>query len=339
MLAQPASSLFQGCRAAALLLLLLGFNLPAHAQVEHVVLLINSYHAEYSWVKDYTRALEEQLGKHVSLTSFDMNTKHTPPSLHQMRAQRAWDMFLGIRPELVIVGDDNALKLLGERIIETGVPLVYLGINNNPRAYLPSHHNLATGVLERPLFKRNIASMRNIFGKDFDKCLLLFDLTTTSAVLLQQVFRGRMSTMISGVATDIRLTNDWDEWRRLVLGARDKGYDAIIIGLYQSLRDGERPVADIDALRWTSANAPVPPLAFWDFTIGPGLAVGGLALQGQEQGRAAGIIVNRILAGESPADISPVTPEQGVLLFSREGLRKWGIDIAPAMEPSVTYTD
>ena len=40
-----------------------------------------------------------------------------------------------IKPLIVILGDDAALKFLGPKLEEHKIRSVYLGINNNPRVY------------------------------------------------------------------------------------------------------------------------------------------------------------------------------------------------------------
>jgi len=66
----------------------------------------------------------------------------------------------------------------------------------------------------------------------------------------------------------------------------------------RTLTDKEGKHADAEALlKWTVKNTPVPPFAFWDFTVGPDKAIGGFVLFGKTHGEAAGKMALKILSG------------------------------------------
>ncbi len=72
------------------------------------------------------------------------------------------------------------------------------------------------------------------------------------------------------------------------MNAKKEGYGAIILGLYHTLVDDRgRHVDDEQVARWTSKHSPVPVFGFWDFSVGKGLAMGGLTLDSEPQGREA----------------------------------------------------
>ena len=107
----------------------------AHAQ-QKKVMVINSYHAEYPWVVAHNTALKNVLEDKVDLSFFDMDTKRFPIDKHKERASLAMAAFETEQPDIVVLTDDNALKTLGNKITLSGTPIVYLGINDNPRKYL-----------------------------------------------------------------------------------------------------------------------------------------------------------------------------------------------------------
>lgn len=295
------------------------------------VMVINSYHAEFPWVASHNAALAEKLGDAVTITRLYLDAKRQPSNVVAENVAAIKDVINADKPDIVVLADDIALREFGRFLQTRNIPVVFLGINNNPRVYL-GNMTLATGVLERPLMKRSVIYMKEILGDSLSRCLVLFDNGFTARTTLDYVFRGRSSNHFGRIATDIKLLDTVEQWKQTVLTAKQDGYDAIIIGLYHTLFDeqGEH-VPDQQVLAWTSANSPVPLFGFWDFSIGQGKAVGGLVLAGEPQGALAATLVRRILNGESPESIQPVTAEAGRLLFSWSEMERWGIQLPDSL--------
>ena len=302
------------------------------------VLVVESYHAEYPWDISYKKGLENILGKTHELVFFQMDTKRLPPSRYTRQADLAYRMYEEIQPALVILGDDNALKYLGPRLSKTPSPVVYLGINNNPRAYGINPANM-TGVLERPLMKRSIIYMSELLAPRLEKLLILFDSGFTSKTSVREFFNDRNSVNVAGVRVDLKMIAKWTEWQQTVKNAWKNGYGAIVVGLYQTItdEDGEH-VPALKVINWTSKNTPVPPFGFWDFTVGAEKTIGGLVLFGESQGEEAGKIAQKILSGKSPAQIPPVIGQKGRFFFSRSQLEKWQITLPEKIAEKADYT-
>lgn len=295
-----------------------------------LVLVINSYHPSFPWVRLHNSALAKSLGPSVDIRYFHMDTKRLPQQQFQERAELAYEKYQELKPDVVVLTDDNAAQYLGRRITTSGTPVVYLGINGNPRNIFEVGDN-ATGVLERPLMKRSVLFMQDILPNGLDKCLILFDSGVTAQTVLDTIFRGRTSTRFGHINADIRLVQKYSEWKQLVLSAEKNGYDAIFLGLYQTITDGEQHVPDEDIARWTSANSTVPVFCFWDFAVGKDKAIGGLVLAGEPQGQVAATFVRRILAGETAATLEPAIAEHGHFLFSYHELDRWNITLPPSL--------
>ncbi|TFW27977.1 ABC transporter substrate-binding protein [Duganella callida] len=322
-----------------LLLLLLVVCLGAGA-AERTILVVESYDPGFPWDVSYKSALTARLEPAYHLEYVALDTKRLPVAQHAAMADKAWAAYLRLKPELVILGDDAALRLLVPRLAATATPAVYLGINNNPRAYFdPAAVPNVTGVLERVQAKRGIAQLRKVLPHA-RRLLFLLDTDFTSAVIFQEVFQRITHLSIEGLAVDIKLVASWDEWQAEVTGAA-RNYDALFVGPGQALRDSSTQNAhpSMDVMRWTSANASVPMFAFWDFMVGPDLATGGLVLSGRDQGAAAADIALKILGGAAPKTIYPVTADRGAFLFSRKQLRRWNLTLPPEIAAQSKFTD
>nr|WP_246480204.1 ABC transporter substrate binding protein [Motiliproteus sediminis] len=266
-----------------------------------------------------------------------MDTKRLPPSRHQERAEAAWQYALTVDADLFILGDDNALRFLGPRLADTGKPLVYLGINQNPRRYLGEPRSNVSGVLERPLLKRSIAYLNLVMGRPLDKVLVLFDGGTTSKTVLEESFSGRSLQRIGSTLVDIRLIARQSQWQRTIRNAQAEGFDLIVVGLYHTLVDDEgNHVNEQRVIEWSALHSPLPLFGFWSFSVGAGMTAGGLVLDGYEQGRAAGQMAVNILKGEPPPRL-PVTPGSGKLIFSRSQLQRWGIGLPSRLQEEAEF--
>lgn len=334
---QPASHAAWRCLWA--MALLMAVILPARA-ADDTILVVESYNAEMQWDTNYKEALQEALGKKYHLEYFQMDTKRLPREQHAAMADKAWAMYQALHPALVILGDDAALKLLAQRLGTTSTPVVYLGINNNPREYFDAKviKNI-TGVLERPILKRNIALVSELVPH-VKRALVLFDTDITSQVVRQETFEGKSQQLIGGTLVELKLVGQWEQWQAEVLKAKDH-YDVIFLGLYQALHDGTgKSVNTTDQVaRWTAAHAPVPIFGFWDWAVGPEKTIGGLVLYGRDQGKAAAEIALKILAGTPPERIYPVTADRGKFLYSRKQLQRFHLTLPDKIAADASFTD
>jgi len=313
------------------------FPLCVFAQ-KKTILVIESYHAEYPWDASWKKGLQETLGDKYNLVYFEMDTKRLPMSEYEKRAQMAWNEYKKVNPELVILGDDNALKYLGQKFVNTTTPVVYLGINNNPRNYDMVRHKNITGVLERALLKRSIVFINKILK--IKKVLVLFDSGTTSQVVRDEIFSGKESVSIIDIRVDIKPMDNYTVWKKAVLNAKEQGYDVIFVGLYHTIKDDMGKHVDAEKIvEWTSENTPIPPFAFWDFAVGPRKAIGGYVLFGEEQGKTAAKIALKILSGENPSEIRPKIAQKGRFLFSESQLKKWGLTLPSNIAVAAKYTE
>ena len=303
-----------------------------------IILVIESYHAGYAWDKSYKQGLREVLGDKFDLEFFEMDTKRIPNSEFKNRARLALDEYRKINPDLVILADDNALQYVGPGLAGTKTPVVYLGINNNPRKYKIVGHKNITGVLERPLLVSSISTIKKIIP-ELKKILILFDSGITSKASLSEIFRNKTSLRFSSdVQADMKMIGDLKIWKKTILSAKQNGYDAVIVGLYHTISENGKHVKASDIIEWTSENTPVPPFGFWEFSVGPDKTIGGFVLSGKEQGIAAAKIVLEIMSGKSPHSIYPVTGKKGALLFSTTQLKKWYLSLSEDIAGKTDYT-
>lgn len=304
------------------------------------VLVIESYHSEYLWDQSYMKGIRDSLGDNYEILSFQMDTKRVPKDEYQAKADQAWAYYEETKPDIVILGDDNALKFLGKKFDAAGVPTVFLGINSNPRSLGVQDMKNVTGVLERPLFKRNIADLNKVMGGKLRSLLVLFDSGTTSQAAVDDAFKGKNTLKVGKVKAKLQLIGEQARWKEVVTDAKAAGYQAIIVGLYHTIVNDEgKHIPANEMLSWTSENTPVPAFAFWDFAVGKGKGIGGLVIFGEEQGQLAAKMVKKILAGEKTSGIRPVIAKKGRFYFSQAELDKWQLTLPESIKAKATIID
>lgn len=295
------------------------------------VLVIESYHSGFGWDADYLRGLSEVLLPDNEIRTFEMDTKRIPQELFAQKAHEALDMFRAYRPDIVILGDDNASRLLAADILKTNVPIVYLGLNNNPRCYGLYGHEQVAGIMERPLLMQSVHVARKIYPSPLQKILFLFDFSETSTFIAQESFHGARQRLLNNVQTDIVQVATFAEWKKVVRSAKGQGYDVVCLGLYQRLKDAHGDCTNgAVVLDWTMQNVHLPTMGLWSFSIGEGKAAAGLAHSGVSQGRAAGTLAKRMLRGERSVQI-PTQVEEGVFIFSRSEVARQGFVIPDSL--------
>ncbi len=185
-----------------------------------------------------------------------------------------------------------------------------------------------TGVLERPLLKRSITYLKKIVP-ECKRVLVLFDDGTTAKVIKEEVFKNSDNIFINGMSISIKGFSSWNDWQKFILSDSFNYYDAVILGLYHTLRSGENNnIVPEQVIKWTSQNCKIPIFGFWDFSVGKNLTTGGFVLSGKAQGYEAGKIIKLILEKKkSPSDIFPVTATKGQFIFSRYMLKKYKLTI------------
>ncbi len=297
--------------------------------LDNKVVVINSYNKDFSWVETHNGIIKRGLKGKADLAFHYLDFKRLDAKESERRVLAAKVAIERERPDVVVVSDDFALKSLGQFLVDRDIPVVFLGINGNARKYVDNRRKI-TGVFERPLVKRSVAYLKEIIGAG--KFLVLFDDSLTTGVFVRESLQGEMHLNVAGAHADIVLAKTFDEWKDNVRTAKVKGYSCIVVGTYHIFKDDQgQHLPWTDILKWTSSNSLVPIFGLWDFSVGEGKAVGGYVLSGVEQGREALKIVKRILSGKKIENIQPVIGKKGQLLFSGPEMKRWGIEIPPAL--------
>ncbi|EHH3078294.1 hypothetical protein MOV00_000798 [Vibrio vulnificus] len=314
---------------AVLALIILSWTCVPSFAYSAKVLIIESYHAQYEWDESYLYGIRQEVGERAQIATFEMNTKRVPKEQYAAMAEKAFAKYQAMKPDVVVLGDDNALSYLYPYLYDEPISMVFLGINSNPRKLFADYPGQAkvTGVLELPLFVKNVGEIKRILGRSPLKIWVLFDSGVTSAIAGEYIeSQYQMIKKSLEVEVAIYFVDTQAHWQEMVRRAKEESVDAILVGLYHTLVDEEgNSVPSDEILFWTNQYSEVPLFGFWDFSVGKGKTAGGVVLFGEVQGRHVGRIINQLIDGKS-ADAIPIQiGNQGRPLYSDSEMRRWNL--------------
>ncbi|WED24599.1 hypothetical protein L3Q72_17135 [Vibrio sp. JC009] len=329
--------------AAILMIVWSGITLANSAPAKPTILVIHSWH-DILWDRLWEKALHDKLGAKYHLVRYDLDAMRSTPEQLANNADTAWEMYQSLNPTLVILGDDEALRMMGLRFAYK-LPVVYLGINNNPRHLVADiiPRNI-TGVIERPLYERAIRHIVQLLPSGADKVLFLNDApqTESSVTKISNIFNGNTSTKVGKITFELKVTNNWETWQQYVLTAKSSGYDAILFDSRYLIHNKQGAYVEPESgvVRWMSRNSDLPTFNFYEDSIGPGLSAGGWVLSGYGIGLyAADIVLDILENGKKPEEIYPVYFDKGEFIFSRTQLDKWDITLPEEIKSKATFAE
>lgn len=290
------------------------------------VLIIESYHPVLAWTSQCEQGITEELAKDYVISTFYMDTKRIPEKEFALKADKAWKRYMESKPDLVMLGDDNALKLLGPRFAETKTPVVYFGINDNPRRYFHTIPENITGVLERTPVVPWLRHLKRIVPWA-DKALILMDQSVTSEAIRDLVFQGSKQINVGGIVVEYKLVSSIEEWKNSVNNA--KKMDFILMPTFHALKNEKgKAVSMEEVIVWTSANSQAPVFTNQDYTVWDKGVIGAYVIYGKNHGKLAAEMARDILQNrKSPGRTMPKTERDGVFYFNSKQLQRFKIEL------------
>ena len=297
------------------------------------VLIIHSYHDKLVWVQEINAGLGAELSGRVGLRFHYMDTKRIPPSEFSMASERALEVVDEAQANVVVICDDNALRLLGLQVSQRS-PLVFCGINGAIRSNYPelAQSTQITGVLERPLIQRTAIEMNRSLGLESKSALVLLGNSTTAKAFYENDLHSKSRIQVNkNFALDVKQVATYAQFQELILSSKAEGFDFVLAAGFYAMRDDSDKKLDVAVLeQWLNERSPLPVFTVHGQSVGAGKLVGGMAIDGESMGHEAGLLVKQILdTGVLPRSIPFVTKNRGKFIFSRHELERWGLTLSP----------
>jgi ABC-type uncharacterized transport system substrate-binding protein len=262
-----------------------------------VVTYINSFHRGHPSSDDIMDGIIENFPTDsFEIDTYFMDTKRNPSIEYiEHRAKQLFDSILEIKPDILLVSDDNAVKyLVKPHLGELTMPIVFCGVNWTDAEYdLPP--NKVTGMLEILPVADMLFTMRQYYP-NMEKLLFLSENTTTSRKekeLLDTLFNR------VGVSATYELVDNFDEWE-VIFKEANQVYDIIYLPTHGAIKGWNHE----EAVAFINKHIQVPVVTTEDFMMP--YAVFGLTKVAKEQGIWVAVTGKKILKGSSPSDF-PVT--------------------------------
>jgi ABC-type uncharacterized transport system substrate-binding protein len=321
-------------RMLCLVLLIL---MPAMAAAGQRVFIVYSYHSDYFWQQDEERGIKKALsGMEITFGSYFFDSKkHQSQEWLDQQVKICLEKIKLFQPDVIITCDDNATKTIGRTFFKQKIPVVFLGLNNDPEAYglvEPGRRQHPggniTGMLERHYYRDAAVLLQTILlanNLKVKKLNIISDDSCTSTILLKFLREEPWKTPWELVFLPQAKT--FNQYKEQILDVNQAGHVAFIYNL-ETLKDAVGyHVPDMDVVAWTSENLTIPAVAFHKYYLEKGAALCGVVVSGRTQGYYAGLKVKRILGGVSPGEIPMDRPPKGTVVLNISVAQRLGVKI------------
>ncbi|MDD2235988.1 MAG: ABC transporter substrate binding protein [Kiritimatiellae bacterium] len=259
--------------------------------------MCHSYHPGYAWCRLINQGLSNGWESvPLEVRYHYMDTKRNPTEAWKKQAgEKARKIVDQYQPDVLVLADDDAQLYVGSAYVDTELPIVFCGVNDDPAKYGYPADNV-TGFIERPPLIEALAFLRR-FGLVNRLAFLSNDDNTS---------RGAMTyarnIYIGESIVEWRLVSTFDAWKKVV-EEYNATMDAVLLYTYHTLTDeAGRHVTPEEVMRWTREHVKIPLLTFFEFGVPDGAPLG-VVESGEEFGERSADYVLRILSGVSPADL------------------------------------
>ncbi len=299
--------------------------------------IVNSYdHRSFGWTKDVMGGivlglarggLKQGIDYQMVIETMDVFA-HSTPGQMQLQADRILADIRDRRPDLVLTTDDDALAKVGLALDD--LPVVFNGVNGDPRRYLSSEkidsierpgHNL-TGVYQTTYFRQSLLLIKKLVPSA-GTFATITDRTTTGKALLESL-KAVDSASLPLRWKDGLESDQFFQWKEKI-NAWQNQVDVVFLLSANAVLDqqGDR-MAMKQVIQWTAANSALPDTACWTEQVQNGILVSATD-DGGLQGRFSAALALKILQGAPPGELPISTPPNGVPALNLTRAKSLGI--------------
>jgi putative ABC transport system substrate-binding protein len=330
---------------------------PAKEPAKKRILLVSSYHPEHLWSQEtdegFCAALlkygyfdnRDQIAEYqangavetsravIKKLWMDSKRKTTKAELTKTTLTVAVSA-RKFRPDIIFLGDDEAGNYIGNQFLDTGIPVVFWGFNNNPVKYglvdtaeRPGHN--VTGVYQSGYYRESLQFLKKLAPNITTFAILTDDSPSGRAHQKGIEFYSRQGVLPMKLIGTVA-TNDFERWKRGALTLQKKA-GAFFVAEYSSLKDDKgNTVSSSDVAQWYHENIKIP-----EATLGIFVKQGLLCAvdeSGYSQAFEAVSIGRDILEkGANPSTYPTRTPKRGALMVNVQRAKALGIELADGM--------
>lgn len=351
----------RGLWAVVVVMLCLIFIPGAHAAEgqyrQFRIFIVSSYHSTYLWSHETQAGLCAALLEAGLLNSIDEQNEFTRTDFletDRVVLRKSWmdtkrknnrrqiadavarivDEIDKFRPDIILLGDDNAANYIGNQYIDTSIPVVFWGVNGLPVRYglidsmeKPGHN--VTGVYQAGYLRENVMFLKKLVP-EIRTMAILSDDSPTGRSKVKAIERLAKNDELPVKIIGSVVSNAFEEWKARAL-RMSKKVDAFFVVNHNTLKDVHGNAVDqLEAGRWYLENIRKP-----DCAHEKQFAQEGILLVVDDSGFKQGydammIALDIILKGRDPALIPVTAPARGPVILNRQRAEMLGLDISSA---------
>ncbi len=288
------------------------------------VVLINSYHPTFKWTHDVTDGVLGQLSNRenyrVSIEFMDSKRFDTEEHL------KAFENYLrtkykNLKINGVICSDNLAFEfyLAHGKEIWGETPITFCGVNNIKQMLIDTT-KMVKGV-EETINMTGTLNLITTLQPKLDTLIVISDNSLMGKIFLEQFistvnsgFPGLNFVIVNAVSVD-QLGSDLRKFTT-------KNKAIYLLSLYIPRRGISRDM--INEAEFLQSNLDVPTYGNWNFLFG-NFIVGGIIMDGYDQGKIAAQRLKQILTGEGNY-LSFLAPTPEKIIFDYKQLKKYGLN-------------
>ncbi|WP_320174460.1 ABC transporter substrate binding protein [Maridesulfovibrio sp.] len=277
-------------------------------------------------------------GDNLDVHQYAMGTKkvNNTPELMAKQVEIVLEKVGSIRPDVLVLLDDNAFRTVGLKLVDTDINIVFSGLNGQPEDYdrkvkwmnsrsAPGHN--ITGVYEKLHFIDACKVQKKILP-GLKKMLVVSDESPTGKAVLKQlgleIAEGESDL---GIEFDFRIATSWEEYMEIMGQACSDSTIGTVYPAATLLKDKNgKSRATADIIKWTVANCRIPGISI-NYSFARLGMLGGAGVDFIAMGRQAGVMVAAVLNGRSPGDIPVEEAERYALVFNLKRAKELGMEI------------
>lgn len=290
------------------------------------ILFISSYSYAWTTVQKQIEGMTSVFGEDITLNYEFMNYRRVSDDVimenffreikYRLENEKPYDV--------IIVGDDPALSfvLKYQKELFDGIPILFMGINNEELAVSASRDPMITGFVEKTFPKENLQFALKIRPKAKKVYAILDDSTTGIALRMsffscQEQFPG-----LEFVEIDASRLSDV----MLKLAVHNVSENDVLFYCTATNDSGGNQYSSGKIISLLRENTKTPIVSMVDIGIGDGFA-GGYVSSMYDTGRKVAEMAQKIMQGQHVEQLEAVTDEPGMYIVDEHVLKAYGIDM------------
>lgn len=326
------------------------------------ILVVSSYNKEYLWSQSTQKGLVASLLKYRYLDSAQqgdtftnsdfvesskavlrkewMDTKRAnSKTAIAAQTHRILEIIDEFKPDLVMLGDDNATNYIGNQLLDTATPVVFWGVNGLPIKYglvdnmdRPGHN--ITGVWQQGYPKESLEFLKKLVPTAKTFAIIACDSETSRPVAKQIAAMARDGHLPLKLVTTVT-TNSFEDFKRQTLELSRK-VDAFFVLNHDTMTDNKGRHVDMLVVgEWYLKNIKKPEASPEDQFVREGMLLTANDSGYNQSFLAFEMAYDILEQGLNPGRMRPKTPARGPLMVNMKRANMLGIRVETEMYEAI----